>query len=49
MNASGIPGLKYKLATSHYLDNDAAKSVSTYPVMPPKAKHIHIKLNYVLE
>ena len=49
MNASGIPGLKYKLATSHYLDNDAAKSISTNPVQPPKAKLMHIKLNYVLE
>ncbi len=25
MNATSIPGLKYKRATSHYLDNDAAK------------------------
>ena len=49
MNASGIPGLKYKLVTSHYLDNDAAKAVSTNPVMPPKTKHIHIKFQYVLE
>ncbi len=49
MNASGIPGLKYKLAVSHFLDNDAAKAVSTNPSMPPKAKHIYIKHNYVLE
>ena len=49
MNDTGIPGLKYTSATSHYLDNDAAKAVSTNPVMPPKAKHIHIKFQYVLE
>ena len=49
MNASGIRGLKYSRATTHYLDNDAAKAVSTNPVMPLKAKHIHIKLQYVLE
>ena len=49
MNASGIPGLKYKLAISHMLDNEAARAVSTNPSMPPKAKHTHIKHNYVLE
>ncbi len=49
MNSTGIPGLKYIRATSHYLDNDAAKAVSTDPVTPPKAKHIHIKYQYELE
>ena len=31
------------------LDNEAARAVSTNPPMPPKAKHTHIKHNYVLE
>ncbi len=49
MNVTRIPGLKYMRATSHYLDNDAAKAISTNPVITPKAKHIHIMYQYDLE
>ena len=49
MNATGIPDLKYRHATSHCLDNESAKAISTNPVIPPKAKHIHIKYQYELE
>ena len=31
------------------IDNEAARATSTNPTVPPKAKHIHIKHNYILE
>ena len=48
-NGAGLRRFRYRLATSVYCDNDAALAISTNPVMPPKAKHVHIKYQYVLE
>jgi hypothetical protein len=47
VKSTGIPGLTYKYATTLYGDNKPSQEIASNPMHHQKAKHIHLKYEYV--
>ena len=49
INCAGIPGVKFRLASGMWSDNQSSIAIASNPVFHQRTKHIAIKYQYVNE